>query len=79
MTLLLFCTVVERYDLYAVFETDVKAVVVVNNCTARAKKAMSLINDIIIIDLIIREGLLYCNINGAAAFALISTPLSWLV
>jgi len=49
--------VVERYDLYAVLcilETDVKAVVVVNNCTARTKKAMSLMNDgIIIIDLII--------------------------
>ena len=41
---------VERYDLYAVFETDVvKAVVVVNNCTARAKNAMILMNDDIII------------------------------
>jgi len=68
MTLLLYLgvVVVERYDLYAVciLETDVKAVVVVNNCTTRAKKAMSLMNDdiIIIIDLIlIREGLLFCN------------------
>ena len=67
MAILLYCigvVVVERYDLYAVFEIDVKAVVVVNNWTARAKKAMSLMNDdiIIIIDLIlIREGLLYCN------------------
>jgi len=47
MTLLLYLgvVVVERYDLYAVciLETDVKAVVVVNNCTTRAKKAMSLI------------------------------------
>ena len=66
MILLLFCmigvVVVERYDLYAVLcmlETDVKAVVVVNNCTARAKNVISLVNDdIIIIDSILREGLL---------------------
>lgn len=51
MTLLLYLgvVVVERYDLYAVFETDVKAVVAVNNCTARAKNAMSLMNDDIIL------------------------------
>ena len=62
MTLLLYLgvVVVERYDLYAVLcilETDVKAVVVEKNCTARAKKATSLMNDdIIVIDLIlIRE------------------------